>query len=83
MSVSIEYPSMGETYNYPEFGVYEYGVYPRTSVLAGRTRRTFLDSFPTLAEAKAAYPNADVGPSAYHYDSLADLPDEDGHTFTP
>lgn len=54
----IEYPCQGETYNDPEYGVYLYGKYERSSVLYGQTKRVFLDSFPTLEEAKAAYPKA-------------------------
>jgi hypothetical protein len=54
----IEFPSAGQTYCRNVYGVYEYGVYPRSSVLAGRTRRTFLDSFESLAAARAAYPGA-------------------------
>lgn len=56
--LTIEYPSAGATYTRDEYGVYRYDVYPDSSVLAGQERRTFLDSFPTLAEAKAAYPGA-------------------------
>lgn len=55
----IEYPSAGATYSRDEYGVYEYDTYPETSVLAGQERRRFLDSFPTLAEARAAYPDAE------------------------
>jgi hypothetical protein len=57
--IQIEFPSVGQTYARNEYAVYEYGVYPRSSVLSGRTRRVFLDSFETLEEARAAYPNAD------------------------
>ena len=56
--IRIEYPSIGATYGRPEYGVYEYSEYPRSSVLAGQTRRRWLDSFETLNEAKAAYPAA-------------------------
>lgn len=54
----IEYPSAGATYSHDEYGVYRYDEYPDGSVLAGRQRRTFLDSFDTLAEARAAHPGA-------------------------
>ena len=54
----IEFPSVGQTYSRNEYGVYEYGVYPRSSVLAGQTRRTFVDSFESLAAARAAFPGA-------------------------
>lgn len=54
----IEYPTEGETYSRDEYGVYRYDLYPESSVLGGSVRRSFLDSFPTLPEAKAAYPTA-------------------------
>ena len=57
-NIIIEFPSVGQTYARNEYGVYEYGVYPRSSVLAGRTRRIFLDSFKSLAAARAAFPGA-------------------------
>lgn len=41
--------------------VYGFGVYPRSSVLAGQTSKNFLDGFDTEAEALAAYPQARVG----------------------
>jgi hypothetical protein len=46
---------------YGGFSVYELGVYPRSSVLAGQTRKSFVDMFDTLEQAQAAYPRADVG----------------------
>ena len=54
----IEYPSAGATYSHDEYGVYEYGEYEPWSVLAGQEKRSFLDSFPTLKAAQAAYPDA-------------------------
>ena len=41
------------------FSVYEFGIYPRSSVLSGQTRKSFLDSFESLETAKAGYPMAD------------------------
>jgi hypothetical protein len=74
--VRIEYPCAGATYHLAEYGVYEYGVYERSSVLAGQTKRVFLDSFPTLAEAQAAYPGAvSVAGCGYAPPSLHHLPD--------
>lgn len=74
--VRIEYPSHGATYTRAEYGVYRYGIYPRSSVLAGQTSRTFLDSFATLEEAKAAYPAATVAAgSGYAPPYLGHLPD--------
>jgi hypothetical protein len=40
--------------------VYEWGVYERSSVLAGQQRKAFVDSYATAAEALTAYPTADV-----------------------
>jgi hypothetical protein len=54
----IEFPSVGRTYAHNTYTVYKYGVYPRSSVLAGGLRREFIDSYDTLEEARAAYPNA-------------------------
>lgn len=50
----------GATYCNNRYTVYEHGVYPRTSVLAGRPSRKWLNEFETLAEAQAAYPDAEV-----------------------
>lgn len=55
----IEYPASGKTYSHDEYGVYRYDTYPESSVLAGQERRSFIDSFPTLAEARAAFPDAE------------------------
>ena len=67
-----------EQNKYGGFSVYEYGVYPRSSVLAGQTRKTFLDMFTTLEEAQAAYPRADVGCNAAFntFDHLRDDVDD-------
>lgn len=74
----IEYPSMGATYRRETFGVYAYDRYPRSSVLAGQTRRVFLDSFETEAEARAAYPDAEVEyASGYAPPDLSHLPEDD------
>jgi hypothetical protein len=59
--VYIENPMVGKTYQHDdEFGVYEYGVYPEGSVLAGQEKRSLKDRFPTLEEAREAYPAATV-----------------------
>lgn len=55
----IEYPAVGATYRHDEYGVYEYGTYPESSVLAGQERRSCLGTFPTLAEARAEFPAAE------------------------
>lgn len=69
----------GATYRNSKFTVYEHGVYPRSSVLAGQSRRRWLDDFDTLEEAKAAYPEADVlvDGSTYAEPDLSHLPDDD------
>jgi len=77
--VCIE-PKMGATYG-PSFdgemAVYEYDVYPASSVLAGRRQRIFLDC-GTLEEMVAKFPTASVCESSgFVEDSLLDLPDED------
>ena len=38
--------------------VYKFGVYPRTSVLAGQTMKTYVSTFYTIEEADKAYPQA-------------------------
>jgi hypothetical protein len=75
----IEYPSAGATYCREEYGVYEYSTYPSSSVLAGQQKRVFLDSFATLSEAQAAYPEAeylDEGGTLRQEPYLGHLPDE-------
>ena len=74
-NIRIEYPSRGTTYAKDEYGVYEYGKYPRSSVLAGQTRRVFLDSFSTLEEARAEYPEASLCGCGHQAPSLSHLPD--------
>ena len=63
--IRIEYPSRGATYCHEVYGIYKYDVYPRSSVLGGQQRRTFLDQFDTLEEAKAKYPKAKETGSCY------------------
>jgi hypothetical protein len=57
-NISIEFPSIGKTYARNEYAVYEYDRYPRGSVNYGKERRSFLDSFRTLEEARVFFPNA-------------------------
>jgi hypothetical protein len=61
------------------YSVYEWGVYPRSSVLAGQDRKQWIDGFDTLEEAQAAYPDADVGFRSAH-NTFDHLEDEDGNT---
>jgi hypothetical protein len=60
----IEFPATGLTYTRDEFGVYEYGRYPRGSVLAGRERRVYLDAFRDLESAIRCFPKAIVTTNA-------------------
>lgn len=55
----IEYPLVNSQETRDEYAVYEYGTYEKSSVLAGQEKRSFRDSFPTLAEAQANYPTAE------------------------
>lgn len=75
---TIEQGSHGATYQNGDdtFTVYEIGTYPRHSVLAGQESRKWLDQFPSLAEARAAYPHAQfIEGSTYREVSLEHLPD--------
>jgi len=58
--IRIEFPSMGATYNDKVYGVYQYDVWGKSSVLYGTERRTYLDEFDNLEKAKSAYPDAVV-----------------------
>lgn len=68
----------GATYASDRWTVYEHGVYERGSVLAGQSRRIWLDDFDTLEEAVIAYPDAVVcAGSTYRPPYVNHLP-EDG-----
>ena len=56
--------------------VVEIGVYPDDSVLAGQDRKSFRDSFSTLAEAQEAYPKVTTGYREVNT-STAHLPDRE------
>lgn len=75
--VYIEFPSRGETYRDEVYGVYAYDTYPRDSVLAGEERRTFLDSFETIEEARKAYPGAKETGCQFVRRNFNHLPGED------
>lgn len=77
--IRIEFPSVGATYHRNEFGVYEYSEYPRSSVLAGQERRVYMDSFATLAEAKAVYPDAEISAPGFTEPDLSHLPDDEDY----
>lgn len=57
MKFTIEH-GRGETYSNSRPTVYRHDTYPRGSVLAGRQRRTWVNDYATIAEAKAAHPDA-------------------------
>jgi hypothetical protein len=74
----IEQGSRGETYQNGDdtFTVYTIGTYSRSSVLAGQQQRVWEDSFPSLEEAQAAFPNATfINGSTYRAPNLSHLPD--------
>lgn len=70
----------GETYSRSTFAVYEHGIYPRTSVLAGQPSRRFVDGgFETPEAALAKYPTARVIAGTTHVpirQLVAHLPDD-------
>lgn len=84
--IRIEYPAAGATYNRPVFGVYQYSVYPRSSVLPGQIRRQFLRSFDTVEQAREIYPGAEITSSCYqpvyvdHLSAEGDYYDAEDHT---
>jgi hypothetical protein len=67
------------------FNVYGHGVYPGTSVLEGQSRRSFLDHFDSLEDAKYGWPEADVreGSSKPWQDPNASLADLSGLPSSP
>jgi hypothetical protein len=79
---TIEQNSYGATYREKGFTIYKIDVYPRTSVLAGQQRRTWVANFPTLQEAILSYPQAEQIEGSTYQDinsMTAHLPDdEDG-----
>lgn len=72
-------PARGATYAHAgEFAVYEYSEYGPSSVLAGQTKRCWIEGgFTSVEEAKAKYPNATVSESSlYQPPFLGHLPEE-------
>jgi hypothetical protein len=65
-----------ERCQYGGWSVYEFDVYPRSSVLAGQTRKRHINSYEKLEEAEKHYPQADVGCRDAH-NSFDHLPDGD------
>jgi hypothetical protein len=66
-----------------EFDIYEHGRYGRGSVLSGQARRSFLDSFNTLEEAKKAYPKATVNEHSTRPIGAHSMPTNPPHWFDP
>lgn len=70
----------GETYSHATYAVYEHGVYPPHSVLAGQPSRRYVDGgFVDAADAKAKYPLARVIDGTTHVPiatRVAHLPDD-------
>ena len=54
--LTIEYDSQ-----YKWFSLYEFGIYPRGSVLEGQQMKTFKGHYDTVEEAMKANPRATVG----------------------
>jgi hypothetical protein len=61
-----------------EFNVYEISTYGRSSVLAGQTRKVFLDSFRAYDDAAQAYPEAEPG-YCHPNNTVAHLPGPDDY----
>lgn len=61
-----------EKNQYGTYSVYEFGEYPRSSVLAGQTKKQFLDMYSTVEEAEQAHPSAVLGyrDAHNHFDHL-------------
>ena len=78
---TIEFASRRATYRHRDgYTVYQIDEYPSSSVLAGQQRRSFLDTYPTLAEAKAAYPDVQlIEGTTYRSPDLSHLSDDGGY----
>lgn len=53
----IEYPSVHNTFTEDAYGVFEYGTYEDSSVLAGQEKRSCLGTYATLSEAQIDWPD--------------------------
>jgi cell division protein YceG involved in septum cleavage len=57
--------------------VYEWGIYERSSVLAGQERKTFMDGYDSVEDALKQYPSAQVlSGSRPAHNSVMHLPGE-------
>jgi len=57
--ITIEHPAVGASYSHDVYGVYRYDTYGRGTVLAGQERRSAVDFFDSLEDARAVYPRAE------------------------
>tara|TARA_R100000306_G_C4335856_1_gene122707 strand:- start:313 stop:585 length:273 start_codon:yes stop_codon:yes gene_type:complete len=63
---------------YGQVSVYEWGIYERSSVLAGQQKKSRVDGFETVAQALVAYPKADVmGGKVSANNTVDHLPDRE------
>ena len=58
--MDFDYYTINHSRHGDGFDVFGWGVYERSSVLAGQPRKVFLDAFMTLEAAKAEFPTADL-----------------------
>ena len=65
---------------YGGWSVYEFDVYPRSSVLAGQTRKQWIAGYDSLEEAQQEHPTADVGYVDAN-NSFDHLPDDDMESY--
>jgi hypothetical protein len=79
MSERYDYLTM-EHSKYGGISVHGWGTYEENSVLAGQAKKQFLDSFDTVEEAKAAYPEVEMSHPMLQpqntFDHLPDGPDD-------
>lgn len=65
---------------YGGWSVYEFDVYPRSSVLSGQTRKRFINTYDSISEAEKHYPTADVCARDAN-NSFDHLPDDDMESY--
>jgi hypothetical protein len=51
---------------YGTISVHEFGIWPKSSVLSGQTKKVFLAMFDTMELATEAYPKATIGERSAH-----------------
>ena len=59
-NLDYTYIIFDDTYGVPTFNVKGVGTHPESSVLAGQDRVVFLDAYPTIEQAREAYPDAQL-----------------------